>query len=97
MYHWCFIYSKRHILKVVLCCFSEGYNTWRDPQKPTQILAKLCKDGKVDGPYYHPGKARVGNRIFTAPIEYEEPGEQCHTDAVCHNPPISSHATAVLV
>ena len=29
-----------------------GYNEWRDPMKPSQILAKLCRDGKVDGPYY---------------------------------------------
>ena len=46
-----------------------GYNAWRDPLKPTQILAKLCKDGKVDGPHYQPGKVRVANRIFTAPID----------------------------
>ncbi|XP_053394701.1 otoferlin-like isoform X1 [Mercenaria mercenaria] len=46
-----------------------GYNAWRDPVKPTQILSKLCKDGKVDGPHYQPGKVRVENRIFTAPIE----------------------------
>ncbi|KAH9496795.1 hypothetical protein Btru_010273 [Bulinus truncatus] len=49
-----------------------GYNAWRDPQKPTQILAKLCKDSKVDGPYYQPGKVRVSNRIFTAPMELED-------------------------
>ncbi|BFZ16669.1 hypothetical protein BsWGS_19709 [Bradybaena similaris] len=49
-----------------------GYNTWRDPQKPTQILAKLCKDGKVDGPHYQAGKVRVANRIFTAPVEIED-------------------------
>uniref|UniRef100_A0A7N8WNY0 Otoferlin a n=1 Tax=Mastacembelus armatus TaxID=205130 RepID=A0A7N8WNY0_9TELE len=32
-----------------------GYNIWRDPMKPSQILAKLCKDGKLDGPHYGPG------------------------------------------
>uniref|UniRef100_A0A673K5P8 Otoferlin-like n=1 Tax=Sinocyclocheilus rhinocerous TaxID=307959 RepID=A0A673K5P8_9TELE len=32
-----------------------GYNVWRDPMKPTQILAKLCKDGKMDPPQYGPG------------------------------------------
>nr|CAD7423852.1 unnamed protein product [Timema monikensis] len=31
---------------------SYGYNQWRDPMKPTQILTKLCKDGKIDGPIY---------------------------------------------
>uniref|UniRef100_A0A671V9P9 Otoferlin n=1 Tax=Sparus aurata TaxID=8175 RepID=A0A671V9P9_SPAAU len=32
-----------------------GYNVWRDPMKPSQILAKLCKEGKTDGPHYGPG------------------------------------------
>ncbi|XP_014771959.1 otoferlin isoform X1 [Octopus bimaculoides] len=49
-----------------------GYNVWRDPMKPTQILGKLCKEGKVDGPHYNPGKVRVANRIFTAPMEVED-------------------------
>ncbi|RUS83182.1 hypothetical protein EGW08_009039, partial [Elysia chlorotica] len=49
-----------------------GYNAWRDPQKPTQVLAKICKDSKVDGPHYQPGKVRVANRIFTAPMEIED-------------------------
>ncbi|KAL3867773.1 hypothetical protein ACJMK2_040623, partial [Sinanodonta woodiana] len=44
-----------------------GYNAWRDPMKPTLILAKLCKDGKVDGPHYQPSQVRVENRIFKAP------------------------------
>uniref|UniRef100_A0A8C4HSP4 Otoferlin n=1 Tax=Dicentrarchus labrax TaxID=13489 RepID=A0A8C4HSP4_DICLA len=40
-----------------------GYNVWRDPMKPTQILAKLCKDGKLDGPHYGPeGRVKVENR-----------------------------------
>uniref|UniRef100_A0A8C7KDG1 Otoferlin n=1 Tax=Oncorhynchus kisutch TaxID=8019 RepID=A0A8C7KDG1_ONCKI len=42
-----------------------GYNVWRDPLKPTQILAKLCKEGKLDGPHYGPGgRVKVANRIF---------------------------------
>ncbi|XP_019201682.1 otoferlin isoform X2 [Oreochromis niloticus] len=50
-----------------------GYNSWRDPMKPSQILAKLCKDGKIDGPHYGPGgKVKVANRIFTAPTEIED-------------------------
>ena len=54
---------------LIIFDFRSGYNAWRDPVKPTQILSKLCKDGKVDGPHYQPGKVRVENRIFTAPIE----------------------------
>ncbi|KAK3090409.1 hypothetical protein FSP39_011632 [Pinctada imbricata] len=46
-----------------------GYNAWRDPMKPTLILAKLCKEGKVDGPHYQPGKVRVSNRIFTGSVD----------------------------
>ena len=51
---------------------SEGYNAWRDPMKPTHILAKLCRDNKIDGPYYQPGRVRIGSRIFTAPLEVED-------------------------
>ncbi|KAF3700952.1 Otoferlin Fer-1-like protein 2 [Channa argus] len=50
-----------------------GYNVWRDPMKPTQILAKLCKDGKLDGPHYGPGgRVKVDNRVFMAPTEIED-------------------------
>ncbi|XP_054877385.1 otoferlin isoform X5 [Poeciliopsis prolifica] len=50
-----------------------GYNIWRDPMKPSQILAKLCKEGKIDGPHYGPGgKVKVANRIFTGPTEIED-------------------------
>ncbi|XP_068580675.1 otoferlin isoform X14 [Cebidichthys violaceus] len=50
-----------------------GYNVWRDPMKPSQILAKLCKDGKIDGPHYGPGgKVKVANRIFHGPTEIED-------------------------
>ncbi|XP_029352544.1 otoferlin isoform X2 [Echeneis naucrates] len=50
-----------------------GYNVWRDPMKPCQILAKLCKDGKIDGPHYGPGgKVKVAGRIFQGPTEIED-------------------------
>uniref|UniRef100_A0AAY4D3E6 Otoferlin n=1 Tax=Denticeps clupeoides TaxID=299321 RepID=A0AAY4D3E6_9TELE len=50
-----------------------GYNVWRDPQKPTQILAKLCKEGKLDGPHYGPGgRVKVVNRIFMGPTVIED-------------------------
>lgn len=45
--------------------FSSGYNRWRDPMKPTQILAKLCKDSKVDSPVYSCGKVKIGRRTFS--------------------------------
>uniref|UniRef100_UPI00398F4D76 otoferlin isoform X2 n=1 Tax=Pristiophorus japonicus TaxID=55135 RepID=UPI00398F4D76 len=50
-----------------------GYNIWRDPVKPTQMLTKLCKEGKVDGPHFGPGgRVKVANRVFTGPTEIED-------------------------
>ncbi|XP_064412394.1 otoferlin isoform X4 [Latimeria chalumnae] len=59
-----------------------GYNLWRDPMKPTQILSKLCKDGKLDGPHFGPGgRVKVTNRVFTGPTEIEdENGQKKQTD-----------------
>lgn len=46
--------------------------------KPTQILAKLCKDGKLDGPHYSPGgRVKVENRVFMAPTEIEDENGTC--------------------
>ncbi|XP_071746024.1 otoferlin isoform X2 [Lepeophtheirus salmonis] len=42
-----------------------GYNQWRDPMKPVQLLTKLCKEGKVDGPHFSNMKVRVGQKTFT--------------------------------
>ncbi|GFY55693.1 otoferlin [Trichonephila inaurata madagascariensis] len=42
-----------------------GPNQWRDPLKPTQILAKLCKDLKLDGPYIMHNRIRIGGKAFT--------------------------------
>ena len=41
--------------------------------KPTHILAKLCKEGKLDGPHYGPGgRVKVANRVFMAATEIED-------------------------
>ena len=43
------------------------------PMKPTHILAKLCKEGKLDGPHYGPGgRVKVANRVFMAATEIED-------------------------
>uniref|UniRef100_A0A671QI43 Otoferlin n=1 Tax=Sinocyclocheilus anshuiensis TaxID=1608454 RepID=A0A671QI43_9TELE len=56
-----------------------GYNVWRDPLKPTQILAKLCKDGKMDPPQYGPGgRVKVANRVYTGPTEIEDENGMYH-------------------
>ncbi|KAG7229088.1 hypothetical protein INR49_013029 [Caranx melampygus] len=67
-------YSKHRATCGVSCNYAiHGYNVWRDPMKPTQILAKLCKDGKMDGPHYGPGgRVKVENRVFMAPTEIED-------------------------
>ncbi|KAF4082507.1 hypothetical protein AMELA_G00152170 [Ameiurus melas] len=68
------LYSKYRATCGIASTYSvHGYNIWRDPQKPSQILAKLCKDGKLDGPHYGPGgKVKVANRIFLGPTEIED-------------------------
>uniref|UniRef100_A0AAQ5XME6 C2 domain-containing protein n=1 Tax=Amphiprion ocellaris TaxID=80972 RepID=A0AAQ5XME6_AMPOC len=67
-------YSKFRVTCGISSNYSlHGYNVWRDPMKPSQILAKLCKEGKIDGPHYGPGgKVKVANRIFTGPTEIED-------------------------
>ena len=57
---------------VILFFWRFGYNQWRDPQKPSQILTKLCKDAKLDGPHFESGKVRIGKRTFTGPTELED-------------------------
>ena len=42
-----------------------GYNEWRDPMKPSQILARMCKEGKIDGPHFNKNKVTVGDKVFT--------------------------------
>ncbi|NXN17114.1 OTOF protein, partial [Indicator maculatus] len=76
-------YSKHRATCGVSQTYSiHGYNTWRDPMKPSQILSKLCKEGKVDGPHFGPGgRVKVANRIFTGPTEIEdENGQKKQTD-----------------
>lgn len=38
--------------------------------KPSQILSKLCKEGKIDPPVYNRGKVTVGKHNFV--IKQEE-------------------------
>lgn len=49
-----------------------GYNKWRDAMKPTQILAKLCKEGKVDCPVYSFGSVTIGRKTFSLSTEEME-------------------------
>ena len=67
--------SKRllYYTRVVLL-FRCGYNQWRDPMKPVQLLTKLCKEGKVDGPHFAMGKVRVGDMTFKLQKDPKELG-----------------------
>ncbi|XP_068990051.1 otoferlin isoform X8 [Neodiprion pinetum] len=59
-------------IRPTLSKYSSGYNKWRDALKPTQILSKLCKDGKLDGPSYTHGRVTIGRKNFTlSPDEME--------------------------
>ncbi|XP_038606758.1 otoferlin isoform X3 [Tachyglossus aculeatus] len=71
-------YSKHRATCGIAQTYSiHGYNIWRDPLKPTQILSRLCKEGKVDGPHFGPpGRVKVANRVFTGPAEIEDENGQ---------------------
>uniref|UniRef100_A0A3Q2WTE5 Otoferlin n=1 Tax=Haplochromis burtoni TaxID=8153 RepID=A0A3Q2WTE5_HAPBU len=74
-------YSKHRATCGITRAYAHGYNVWRDPMKPTHILAKLCKDGKLDGPHYGPaGRVKVENRVFMAPTEIEDENLKKQTD-----------------
>ncbi|KAM5292345.1 otoferlin isoform 2-T2 [Ctenodactylus gundi] len=76
-------YSKHRATCGIAQTYSiHGYNIWRDPMKPSQILTRLCKEGKVDGPHFGPpGRVKVANRVFTGPSEIEdENGQRRPTD-----------------
>ncbi|XP_037920162.1 otoferlin-like isoform X1 [Hermetia illucens] len=42
-----------------------GYNRWRDPMKPTQILSKLCKENKLETPHYFQDHVVIGKYCMT--------------------------------
>ncbi|KPP78333.1 otoferlin-like [Scleropages formosus] len=67
-------YSKHRAICGISATYAiHGYNVWRDPMKPTQILAKMCKEGKLDQPTYGPaGRVKVANRVFVGPTEIED-------------------------
>ena len=44
--------------------------------KPVQILTKLCKEGKLDGPHFSDGKVRVGEKTFTLQKDSVNKGHQ---------------------
>lgn len=57
-----------------------GYNIWRDPMKPSQILTRLQGGQSGRPPLRAPGRVKVSSRVFTGPSEMEdENGKGCCT------------------
>uniref|UniRef100_A0A8C4UIC5 Fer-1 like family member 6 n=1 Tax=Falco tinnunculus TaxID=100819 RepID=A0A8C4UIC5_FALTI len=50
----------------------EGYNAWRDATKPSEILTKLCKDYRINGPFMRPGEIQVGMKVFKGQTIFTE-------------------------
>lgn len=52
----------------------EGYNTWRDCEKPKQILEKLCKRNNLPLPEYHDHYVKIGRKRFPFVDQQTEDG-----------------------
>ena len=49
--------------------------------RPTQILAKICKEEALDGPHYSTGRVRIDNKVFGATSQVlEESGHFRQSD-----------------
>lgn len=48
-----------------LLSVSEGYNAWRDCLKPSELLAKMCRESGLHGPHFSPGRIIVSEKVFT--------------------------------
>ncbi|CAH1774769.1 unnamed protein product [Owenia fusiformis] len=49
-----------------------GYNNWRDPEKPTNIVHNLCKKYKINQPVYNVDKVTIEGQTYSAPAEIED-------------------------
>ncbi|KAG8515514.1 Fer-1-like protein 6, partial [Galemys pyrenaicus] len=75
----------------------DGYNAWRDTSKPTEILTKLCKDNKLDGPYFFPGKIQIGNQVFSGKTVFtEEDTGNFHNELTSHTSLFFSRADEIV-
>ncbi|MBN3319754.1 FR1L6 protein, partial [Atractosteus spatula] len=52
----------------------DGYNAWRDAIKPTELLTKLCKEHRLDGPHLRPGRITIGDKVFTGKTVFVDEG-----------------------
>lgn len=44
---------------------SDGYNAWRDRERPTQILELLCKKNNLPSPEYGEREIKIGKQTFS--------------------------------
>lgn len=71
-----FLLTKDTYIQWIIFIFSFGFNKWRDPLRPTQVLAKIAKEEGLDGPNYSTGRVRIDNKTFVAPSQIlEESGK----------------------
>ncbi|XP_038103984.1 otoferlin isoform X1 [Culex quinquefasciatus] len=58
-------YSKHRAMCGIASRYEDsGYNQWRDPMKPTQILTKMCKENKLEPPQYLQDRVVIGRYCF---------------------------------
>ncbi|XP_067833416.1 fer-1-like protein 6 [Heptranchias perlo] len=50
----------------------EGYNAWRDAMKPTEILARMCKENGLHVPCFRSGEIEVEGRVFLGKTTFME-------------------------
>lgn len=59
---WC---TKHHARCGISSEYSQGsYNLWRDKNRPTEILANICKENGLQTPIYYSNKVKVADVSF---------------------------------
>ncbi|XP_023661455.1 fer-1-like protein 6 isoform X2 [Paramormyrops kingsleyae] len=62
----------------------EGYNTWRDSIKPSELLVKLCKDYRLDGPHFTHGRITIGDKVFVGKTVFVDEGAEDPVESYEH-------------
>ncbi|KAM4841899.1 LOW QUALITY PROTEIN: fer-1-like protein 4 [Thomomys bottae] len=75
---------------------TDGYNTWRDAFRPSQILAGLCQRCGLPAPEYRVGAVKVGSKVFLTPTETPPPGDVSSNVAVANGACEEAQALLVL-
>ncbi|KAJ8683959.1 hypothetical protein QAD02_019751 [Eretmocerus hayati] len=55
---------------------TSGYNTWRDRERPGQILRQLCQRNNLPVPEYERDYVKIGGRKFRCPVVDDNPTER---------------------